>query len=81
MLAVCVPPAPPLIQETTSFAPEVEETEIRVPNDIVNKFEVESFTLTVEEIIENKINLEDGYEKEEALYIIDLGVVLKKYKQ
>lgn len=81
MLAVCVPPAPPLIQEPTSFAPEVEETEIRVPNDIVNKFEVESFTSTVEEIIEEKINLEDGFEKEEALYIIDLGVVLKKYKQ
>lgn len=81
MLAVCVPPAPPLIQEPTSFAPEVEETEIRVPSDIVNKFEVESFNSTVEEIIENKINTEDGFEKEEALYIIDLGVVLKKYKQ
>jgi hypothetical protein len=47
----------------------------------VNKFEVESFTESVEEIIENKLNLEDGFEKEEAVYIIDLGVVLKKYKQ
>lgn len=81
MLAVCVPPLPPLIQEPTSFTPEVDETEIRVPTDIVNKFEVESFNCTVEEIIESKINTEDGFEKEEALYIIDLGVVLKKYKQ
>lgn len=82
MLAVCVPPAPPLIQEPTSIITEVvEETEIRVPTDVVNKFEVESFNSTVEEIIEGKINTEDGFEKEEALYIIDLGVVLKKYKQ
>jgi len=81
MLAVCVPPAPPLIQESTSFAPEVEETEIRVPSEIITKFEVESFNCSVEEVIEQKINLEDGFEKEEALYIIDLGVVLKKYKQ
>jgi ornithine decarboxylase len=47
----------------------------------MHKFEVEKFQLTVEEIIEAKMNLSDGYEKEEAMYVIDLGVVLRKYKQ
>ena len=37
--------------------------------------------MTVEQIIDQKIQNEDGFEKEEALYLIDLGIVLKKYEQ
>lgn len=51
-----------------------------VPNDIINKFEVEKIiSETVEEIIEKKIN--ESSSKEEAFYIIDLSKVIKKYKQ
>jgi len=86
MLAVCVPPLPPLVQqEDTSYFPSVadnEPTQLRVPSDIMTKFEVEQISgKTIEQIIEEKLNLEDGNEKEEAVYIIDLGVVLKKFQQ
>lgn len=51
-----------------------------VPNDIINKFEVEKIiSETVEEIIEKRIN--ESSSKEEAFYIIDLSKVIKKYKQ
>ena len=53
-----------------------------IPLDVATKFELEKIpNKSVEEIIDTKIQSEDGFEKEEALYLIDLGIVLKKYEQ
>jgi len=76
MLSVHIPAEPPLgsISDSALFS------QLRLPADVINKYEVESVTKTVEELMEEKIN-SDTFEQEEAFYIIDLGVVLKKYKQ
>jgi len=59
---------------------EPQPQQITVPEDVVSKFEVETVTETMEELIAKKIADEVG-DREEAFYIVDLGAVLKKYKQ
>jgi len=73
MLSVHIPSAPPLASEAAASA-------LRVPADVVNKFDVENVNETVEQLIAKKL-VEDTHEKEEAFYFIDLGTVLKKYQQ
>jgi ornithine decarboxylase len=51
-----------------------------VPRDVVKKFSVETVSGSVEEVISSKL-AEDTFEKEEAFYIVDLGMVVKKYEQ
>jgi len=78
MTSVCVPPLPPL-----SSIEAIEATiaqPLRIPNDVVNKFDVENVSVTIEELIASKLT-EDTHEKEEAFYFIDLGAVLRKYQQ
>lgn len=74
MMSVFVPPAPPLNAiESTNAA-------LRLSPDVINKFDVELVTDTVEELISRKL-VEDVHEKEEAFYFIDLGAVMRKYQQ
>jgi len=73
MLSVHIPSAPPLASEAAAPA-------LRVPADVINKFDVENVSETVEQLIAKKL-VEDTHEKEEAFYFIDLGTVLKKYQQ
>ena len=55
---------------------------LSIPLDVATKFELEKIpNMSVEQIIDQKIQSEDGFEKEEALYLIDLGIVLKKFEQ
>lgn len=64
-------------------------TPLRVPSDVVYKFDVESIDSTcVETLLKQKIAARTadaasqmGEEQEEAFYVIDLGCVLKKYQQ
>jgi len=82
MLSVCVPQHPPLAQEPLEITLQETTPQLRVPSDVATKYEVEQIpNMTVEQIIDKKIQTEDGYEKEEAIYLIDLGIVLKKYQQ
>jgi ornithine decarboxylase len=46
----------------------------------VSKFDVETVTGTVEEVIAKKLAVET-FDKEEAFYVVDLGVVVRKYEQ
>jgi ornithine decarboxylase len=77
MLSVHIPPHPPLAN-TAEFIPLTQT--LRVPADVVNKFDVEAVAETVESLISKKL-VEDTHEKEEAFYFIDLGTVLRKYQQ
>jgi len=53
---------------------------LRVPRDVVRKFEVKAVTEKIETLIAQ--TLEDfAREKDEAFYFIDLGTVVRKYKQ
>jgi len=91
MLSLCPPAAPPLamsvdIAASSSFdasysvVPIPQET-IRVPHDIVNKYSVDKIEgKSVEEVISEKLQ-DETIEKEEAFYLIDLGAVLRKYRQ
>jgi len=71
-----VPPHPPLATETTTAPVQ----NICVPKDVYHKFDVENVTESIEQLIAKKIYAED-LENEEAFYFIDLGAVLRKYKQ
>jgi len=51
-----------------------------VPREVCSKYDVETVSETVEEVIKRKI-AEDTFEKEEAFYVVDLGIVVKKLKQ
>jgi ornithine decarboxylase len=46
----------------------------------VNKFDVENVTGTIEEVIHQKLQ-QDTYNEEDAFYLVDLEVVLKKLRQ
>jgi len=48
-----------------------------IPRDVVNKYSVESVSGSVEQVISSKL-VEDTFEQEEAFYIVDLGIVVKK---
>lgn len=52
-----------------------------VPEAVVNKFDVVTVEKSVEELIADKLVEEDVFDKEEAFYFIDLGCVVKKYRQ
>jgi len=62
-------------QESVQFTPA-----FGVPRDVCTKYDVESVEETVEQVIARKI-AEDTFEKEEAFYVVDLGIVVKKLKQ
>jgi ornithine decarboxylase len=93
MMSVCPQTAPPLAMSVdlaasssfensaTPVISRLTET-IRVPTDVINKFNVENNgeNKTVEEILAAKLE-DETIEKEEAFYVIDLGTVLKKYRQ
>jgi len=52
-----------------------------VPRNVVDKFDVESVTKDVVQLIEEKLLDVDAIDKEEAFYFIDLGVVVKKFRE
>jgi len=91
MLSLCHPAAPPLamsvdIAASSSFDSSSSivsfpyET-IRVPSDVLNKFVVDRVEgKSIEDIVAEKL-LDETIEKEEAFYVIDLGAVLRKYRQ
>jgi len=81
MLSFDIPSEPPLSYPSDIALPETSTPRYRIPSDVLNKFDVESVDCSVEQIIASKIAEQDSYEKEEAFYVIDLGVVLKKFKQ
>lgn len=64
----------------TALPVQENNTQFRVPLEVANKFEVQYSNQTVEEIISLKLT-EDTFDKEEAFYIIDLGTIIKKWKQ
>lgn len=51
-----------------------------IPRDVVSKYSVDSVSASVEQVISSKL-VEDTFEQEEAFYIVDLGIVVKKLKQ
>jgi len=67
-------------QETPFAYKAVAEATVAVPRDVVNKFDVEFVNDALEDLIAKKV-YSDELENEEAFYIIDLGIVLKKYQE
>jgi len=59
----------------------INNADLTVPEDIVAKYDVERVNESAASLIKRKIYSETFPEKEEAFYIVDLGVVLNKYKQ
>jgi len=91
MLSLCPPAAPPLAMsvdiaasssfESISTMLSLPNETIRVPSDVVHKFAVDRVEgKPIEEIVAEKL-LDETIEKEEAFYVIDLGAVLRKYRQ
>jgi len=58
--------------------PMVQRVPISIPKDVISEFEVCPVTESTEELISAKIS---NPESEEAFYIIDLGIVMKKLSQ
>jgi len=52
-----------------------------VPKAVVDKYDVVTVTKDVSELVSEKLIEEDAIDKEEAFYFIDLGVVVKKYRE
>jgi len=52
-----------------------------VPENVVNKYDVETVASTIEELIASKLADDTARESEEAFYFIDLGTVVRKYQQ
>eukprot|EP01116_Phalansterium_solitarium_P002578 TRINITY_DN1267_c0_g1_i1.p2 TRINITY_DN1267_c0_g1~~TRINITY_DN1267_c0_g1_i1.p2 ORF type:complete len:436 (+),score=168.42 TRINITY_DN1267_c0_g1_i1:218-1525(+) len=52
-----------------------------VPRQVVDKFDVVTVEKPIEQLIAEKLVEEDAIDKEEAFYFIDLGCVVKKYRQ
>jgi ornithine decarboxylase len=78
MLSVYLPTQlPNSILEPVIYTPSES---VRVPLDVVSKYDVELVNRSVEEVIKEKLNVEE-IEKEEAFYVVDLGKVLKQYQQ
>jgi len=67
-------------QETPFAYKAPAEATVAVPRDVVNKFDVEFVDEALEDLIAKKV-YSDELENEEAFYIIDLGIVLKKYQE
>lgn len=57
-----------------------EPDQAGVPRSVVNKFDVETVTGTIEEVINQKLQ-DDTYNEEDAFYLVDLEVVLQKLRQ
>jgi ornithine decarboxylase len=53
---------------------------LTVPREVVHKYDVESVSQTVEELIASKLQ-DCARDAEEAFYFIDLGTVVRKYKE
>jgi len=52
-----------------------------VPKSVVDKYDVVTVEKPVEQLIADKLIEEDAIDKEEAFYFIDLGCVVKQYRQ
>jgi ornithine decarboxylase len=52
-----------------------------VPRTVVDKFDVVTVDKSIEQLIADKLVEEDAIDTEEAFYFIDLGCVVKKYRQ
>jgi ornithine decarboxylase len=62
----------------------LQRTGLNVPRDVAHKYDVEDVHQTVEELIQQKLNdqlSQAQRENEEAFYFIDLGTVVRKYKE
>jgi ornithine decarboxylase len=78
MLAVESTPQQPFAEGIR--APNAAEAaRLSVPSDVAKKYDVMPVASTVEQLLADK--MEEAMDKEEAFYIIDLGVVTKKYVQ
>jgi len=68
--------------ESTQLKRDVrpEQRNIEVPQDVINKFEVEQINMTPKEFIINKLR-DETHEKGESFYVCDLEKVLDKYRQ
>lgn len=53
---------------------------LAVPRDVVAKFDVVPVNESIESLIAKKIE-EDTFEKEEAFYFVDLGMIVQKYHE
>ncbi len=53
---------------------------IRLPNEVISKYDVELVPDTIAEVIRTKIT-DETIEKEEAFYVIDMRKILNKYKE
>jgi len=69
------------LQRHPSTHAMIQEYQFTIPDDVLSKYEVETVSEAPEMIIKKKIYSENFPEKEEAFYIVDLGVVLNKYRQ
>jgi ornithine decarboxylase len=58
---------------------EEAQTGINIPRAVINKFDVECVSGTLEELVARKIQEDNG--EEDAFYLVDLGTVLQKYEQ
>jgi ornithine decarboxylase len=52
-----------------------------VPQGVIDKYDVVKVEKPVEDLIADRLLDEDAIDKEEAFYFIDLGCVVKKYRQ
>jgi len=67
--------------EFTVFPPTATNT-VHLPTEVISKYDVELVTAedTITQVIRKKIN-DETVEKEEAFFIIDLGKILRKFKE
>jgi ornithine decarboxylase len=70
----------PIMNNSMADLESSTSTTLAVPRDVANKFEVESVSQTIEELIAQKLQ-DTSRDNEEAFYFIDLGTVVRKYKE
>lgn len=76
MTEVCSQPVVIFESQNPQLAPFAPK--LAVPRDVVSKFDVVAVDESVESLIAKKIQ-EDTFEKEEAFYFVDLGIIVQKY--
>jgi len=70
---------PPFFVHRELRTPKDGSNKIKIPSSVVKKFEVKKVRGTIEDLIQQKLN-EENFD-EEAFYFIDLGTVLRKYRE
>jgi len=70
---------PPFFVPRELKVPKDGAKKIKIPSSVVKKFEVKQVSGKIEDLILNKIK-DEAFE-EEAFYFIDLGTVLRKYRE